>query len=907
MTPEQWRRVSAIFHSALAKPHEDQVNYLDEACDAQPAVRTEVERLLTAHRNAGSFGDEPAYRDLLPPPTAHADFAPVETRRRWPFLLFVLAAAIATVAAFLDAAWLLAVSDTRNAVQLVYFIVSLVWCAVGLFIGFARPDAVLARLACATALAVGSVFLEIGVIQSAPLWAPLHGVLGFHFLARFPTGRPTQGLVRVALVVAYVGGAFAVGLGMMTHALLVRYTSVSTLQFINEYLWIVDLRVPLGVAAFAIAVLGMIFVLVHNYRHLINEDHRRRVRWVFLGAIAALVPQLWWIVVKGLELASVPTPFSRFDLFVNAFTVTIPLTMAYAVVKHRVLDIRVVIRRGVRYLLARRALQAASLLPFVMLLYELVRNRDRTLVELAAETSAYIFWLVLAFAALKFRHPIAAWLDGRFFREEYDREQLMIGLLDTSRHVESLSDLSLLVSDTLVGAMHPSKAFVWYRDPRERLATTTADPVLVTPDFPASPDVLLWLEQQNRTISLSELQNAGLSQAATLSLADGGIDVVVPLADSSDRLIGALLLGEKKSEEPYDENDSRFLHAVAKQTAAIHENVRLRERLSKELKVRHDVLARIDSRMPELLKECPACGACFDGVIERCPDDDQILALTLPVERTIQGRYRLDRLIGRGGMGAVYEAGDLQLNRTVAVKIMLARGLGQSTTLRRFRREARVAAGLNHPNIVIVYDIGSLEGEGAYIVMERIRGETLRAVLDRERVLLPQVAGEWFEPMLAGIAAAHASGIVHRDLKPENVMGNLNDLGKLDVKVLDLGLAKFRSSDPQAPETVTQEGLIMGTPDYMSPEQLLGHEVDHRADIFAVGVMLLETLTGKRDVPDGALTGSSPMNEVFADSWPSRALRDLVKTCLAADPNDRPVSATALAELLLPALRASVR
>jgi serine/threonine protein kinase len=118
-------------------------------------------------------------------------------------------------------------------------------------------------------------------------------------------------------------------------------------------------------------------------------------------------------------------------------------------------------------------------------------------------------------------------------------------------------------------------------------------------------------------------------------------------------------------------------------------------------------------------------------------------------------------------MGAVYEARDLRLEREVAVKILLGRSFGQPAALRRFRREAQAAARLNHPNIVAVYDVGSLEGEGAFLVMERVHGVTLRAELERQNLMMPAVAAEWFEPLLNGLQAAHTAGIVHRDLKPE--------------------------------------------------------------------------------------------------------------------------------------------
>lgn len=787
----------------------------------------------------------------------------------------------------------LVVAGRPNTGTLVYFAVSLVWCAVGLFIGFARPDSVLARLCCLTAVAVGLVFLQVGVIHGGPLWQPLHTVLGFHFLARFPTGLPTRGVWKWALRAAYASGAFAAALGLLTTGTLLLTGAEQTARLMNEFASLTELRRPAGWLSFMIAVAGMVLVLPYNYRRLENDDQRRRVRWVLYAGLVALVPQLWWAAVNALELFVGPPGVSRLDLFANAFTGVIPLAMAYAVLKHRVLDIKVVIRRGVQYLLARRALQVLTALPFIALIYTVVSNRHLTLEQLLTQTGGYLFWLAVAAVTLRFRTPIRLWLDRRFFREELDRERLMLKMLDDSRRVGSLHELSRLVSETLTAAMHPSRAYVWYRDPQELASTAASSPLLAPSDFPSSERWLSWLEQRGAT-PLPVPLDAGLSQDDMHWLERRGIDLIVPIADSDDRLVGALLLGEKKSEQPYNDGDSRFLNAVAKQAAMIRENLRLRARLTEEVRVRHDVLARLDGTMPDLLKECPACGACFSGDIKSCPVDQQFLTLTLPVPRTIDTRYRLDRLIGKGGMGAVYEACDLRLDRVVALKIMLSRAFGQPGALRRFRREARTAARLSHPNIVAVFDVGSLEGEGAYIVMERIQGTTLRAAIERQCPMPHAELADWFDPLLNGIAAAHARGIIHRDLKPENVMGCRDASGTLAVKILDLGLVKLRADELMS-GTMTAEGVIMGTPDYMSPEQLFGHDVDHRSDIFALGVMLLEALTGHR-----AIRGEQRIRSLTPE------LHQVIARCLAADPAERPASATVLRKELSVALRDSL-
>jgi eukaryotic-like serine/threonine-protein kinase len=322
------------------------------------------------------------------------------------------------------------------------------------------------------------------------------------------------------------------------------------------------------------------------------------------------------------------------------------------------------------------------------------------------------------------------------------------------------------------------------------------------------------------------------------------------------------------------------------------------------------VLAHLDRQKVSLLKECPRCGTCYDGRAERCDRDGYTLTMSLPVARTVDGKYRLDRLIGKGGMGAVYEAHDLRLAREVAVKILSGRSFGQTTALSRFRREARAAARLDHPRIVRVHDYGTLEGEGAYIVMERLHGSTLRTELDRVRTMPMLDVADWFDQILEGLGAAHAQGIVHRDLKPENIMGRRDDGGLLTVTILDFGLAKEAVVEGTITGTLTVQGLVMGTVGYMSPEQLRGQEVDHRTDIFAVGVMLAETLTGHRPF-DSATPAQVSLGVLYrpyhlpGTSPEELRVDEILQRCLAKDPSERIESAELLRKQLMPALRRS--
>jgi len=524
------------------------------------------------------------------------------------------------------------------------------------------------------------------------------------------------------------------------------------------------------------------------------------------------------------------------------------------------------------------------------------------------ESTGYLYWLAIAGLTLRFRQPVGLWLDRRFFREEYDREQVMLGLLDDLGKVDSVAELSERVHAKLESALHPANVYFWYRDAVEFAAASSSNPLLTPPDFPADGPWLSWFEDRAAATELPWPPEAGLSRRQQRWFSDRNINLAIPISDSAERLAGVVLLGPKKSEEPYGAHDRRLLLAIATQVAVVRENLRLRAQVSDEQRIRHDVLAHLDRRRANLLKECPRCGLCFDSEAERCDRDGCALTMSLPVARTIEEKYRLDRLIGKGGMGAVYEARDLRLARTVAVKILLGRAFGQRDALNRFRREARAAARLDHPRIVRIYDYGALEGEGAYIVMERLQGSTLRAQLQRLRIMPMRDVADWFDQILEGLAAAHALGIVHRDLKPENVMGHRDEAQRLGVTILDFGLAKSPASEATRTVSMTMEGTVMGTVGYMSPEQLLGQAVDQRADIFAVGVMLAETLTGRRPFEGDTFADVSRavLNQAYrlpATSPGLVAIDATLQRCLAKDPSERVASAESVREVLIPALR----
>jgi serine/threonine-protein kinase len=237
---------------------------------------------------------------------------------------------------------------------------------------------------------------------------------------------------------------------------------------------------------------------------------------------------------------------------------------------------------------------------------------------------------------------------------------------------------------------------------------------------------------------------------------------------------------------------------------------------------------------------------------------------------------------------------------------MMGSLFGDQAALRRFEREARAAAKVDHRNITRVHDYGAVGSGGAYLIMELLVGRTWRAELQHSGVVPPARSSEWFRQLLEGLQFAHNLGIVHRDLKPENVMIVETPSGD-ELKIMDFGLAKVLDAGTGATESVSVAGTGMGTLGYMAPEVLNGGVVDERADIFAIGIMVVETLVGARPFggqnPHEILTALLRSEYHLPGESPAiRALDAVVQRCLAKDPRDRYGSAAELAKDLAPTL-----
>jgi hypothetical protein len=266
----------------------------------------------------------------------------------------------------------------------------------------------------------------------------------------------------------------------------------------------------------------------------------------------------------------------------------------------------------------------------------------------------------------------------------------------------------------------------------------------------------------------------------------------------------------------------------------------------------------------------------------------------------IDGKYELVARLGEGGMSVVYRARRVHIGDDVAVKILTGKFVKDDAALARFRREARAAAMLRHPNVITIHDFGETDDEHApaYIVMEFVKGTPLRELLRSENHFSVERGARLMRGICAGVGSAHRQGVVHRDLKPENILvvAPEDDFELESVRVVDFGLAKLLADAGPA-----SSGAVVGTPFYMSPEQCLGEPLDARSDVYSLGAMFYEMLSGRQ--PFGAETVSGVINRhlyepppPFAESLgiPRRVSMGIMRA-LAKDPDDRPQTATELA------------
>ena len=792
--------------------------------------------------------------------------------------------------------------------------------ATGIFIGFARPRDSLARLG---ALALASLSLSLSFWTSFPpggavtwralpagvaallllpkLCSYLVGPIILTFFATFP--RP---LVRARWPWAIVWlPALCLAPLYLDDAFLVVYRPAQALaNLVPEEARLVGTRL------YGLYGLLSVVALAVNYFRLTDLNDRRRLRVLFIGGAAAVLPGAARLLIWRSKTFSgvfnwlgsgVP------DVVLAVVFVLFPACFAYSILRHRLLDIRLIIRQGLQYAAARGVLLSAVPVLGFILVADLLVHGDQPLIRiLQARGWAYAGLGTLAVAAHSQRRRWGEALDRRFFRERYDARQLLHRVAAETARARTFADAAPGVVTRVEAALHSRFAAVMDRPPDLACFRTVAS----SPADNGPPPIAAESSLISVVRTLGDPLDVLLGESGSLRfrlpereigfVRSAGIDLIVPIAVAPAPHEALLALGAKQSEEPYTRDDRDMLAAIA---------------ANLELLLERPAAQR--QRAEEGFAECPACGACFDRGVETCVKDGARL-VTVHGPRVCAGRYKLERRLGSGGMGAVYEAADSALQRRVALKVIREDRLGSAEAVQRFQREARAAAGFPHPNVVTVYDYGIEAGTRAFLVMELLEGATLRDELRARGRLDAASVTRIFRGLCSAVGAAHARQLIHRDLKPENIyLARTGGGGTETVKVLDFGIAKFLPGSTESAKAAnpaeTAVGVLVGTPGYLSPEQLLGEEAAFSWDLWALAVTAYESLTGMLPFPPAGTEGwrsavlagrHLPLARHLADPLP--AAETFFVRALAPDRAARPASAAEFLLELEKALGASV-
>ncbi len=527
----------------------------------------------------------------------------------------------------------------------------------------------------------------------------------------------------------------------------------------------------------AILILPSLLLLVAKLRAA-NPFERRRLVWVIGGIVVGVLPMVIHVflvtVVPGYAAYSIVPAHGRvLGSLLTAFSLIAPATTAYAVLVDQILDVRFIIRRAVQYALARYSVLSLMAGLAVALVFVAYRNRTQPLGEILSHSPVLAGLLVMAGALVLWRRRVLDAIDRRFFREHYDARRILVELVERSQHAHTARDIMALITSEVDRALHLERISLFVRDddtgqlrdPEGRVRSLESEGPLGS---------LIAASRAPLDVDLSS-DSSPLARLPELDrewLADATARLIVPLFGAEGRPLGVLTLGDKRSELPFTQEDRRLMTAVAASAA-----------LSLEQKLRSESPDPDASRSPKThaARQCVACARVQDRQQSTCYACGGLLQDSLlPV--VLAGKFEIERQVGAGGMGVVYRARDLTLNRPVAIKV-LPRVLPQAVA--RLRREARAMAMMQHPNLAVIHSMESWRG-APVLVLEYLAGGT---VADRIRYGGLAVAdilalGRVVADVLHHI---HRAGYLHRDIKPSNI--GYTEEGT--IKLLDFGLVRL--------------------------------------------------------------------------------------------------------------------
>jgi hypothetical protein len=772
--------------------------------------------------------------------------------------------------------------------------------------------------------------LELDCLMPFFLW---------RFVREFPA--PTRSPARswVDLLVAVSGAA---GLALFG-ANLVLFVAGPQLPAVVVG-WLAELVPMRGMGLYYSGVMPLtaaaIAYLIFKGRSL-ADDEFRRVRVFLLGIAIGLGPILLdvlaelFILPYRTYIRTHPGGRQEMLLVYMVSILAVPFGTTYAVLVHRVLDVKLLARRAMQYTLARASAIALATAPLAALVVYLYENRERRLTELFSG-SRLLLLLTAALvggAALRYRRPLLEAIDRRFFREQYDARQILTLLVDRIRATGDAASLASLIAREIDLALHLEGIALLVLDLRSGVLI---DPRRRTQRLDSSSPLALLIANASEPLS-TDLEDprspvARLPDKERHWLVDSGFKLVVPILQRDGSLLGLIGLGEKKSGLPFLREDRQLLRAVASSAAWVLELAQAQSMGSlstvgstgsRRGSRRDAELLDVEDPEPmmaaDLAKECPHCGALYPSYTVLCSHCSRRLEPS-HVPYVLPGKFRFERRIGSGGMGVVYRGSDLALGRPVAVKTL--RRVSPEDAMR-LRREARTAAAVSHRHLAPIYGMETWQGT-PMLVLELLEGGTLAQRLERGP-MTPLETVELGIAMADALAQLHSVDILHRDIKPSNIGFTRDGVPKL----MDFGIARVafdlrhdrlsssfegEEDDSLLPPTsvwqrsptsslaLTQQ--LVGTLSYLSPEALAGEPAEPAFDLWSLAIVLYECLLGRKvfggdakQVMARIKLGRVPeLSQVLPEA--DEELAELFRTALHKNPTRRPGSARELRQKL---------
>jgi hypothetical protein len=667
---------------------------------------------------------------------------------------------------------------------------------------------------------------------------------------------------------------------------------------------------------FALLVPGIPF-MIWKARHA-EAPERRRVLLFVLGFAIGAGPLFLQVLLESL----VP-PIGRFMMQPEARRIaglvlfpaflTVPITTAYSVRVHRALDVRLVVRKAAQYVLARSTLTVLALAPFLMFLLHVYARREQPIASLLRGQTAVVTLslAVLGLLVLLLRRRLLRALDRRFFREEYDAQQVLTTLAESMRGADGPQQVAERVAAEIDRSLQLEGVAVLLASvPHGRWVVSYGH----ARDLAAQSDLAARLFDDARPVEVDWSRPDSVVRRLAADdrdwLVDGGFRLLIPIPASTGQPMGMIALAEKRSELPFSREDRVLLSAIALSVGLVIENQSgRRDRARPPL---HEAPAADAAE----IAECTQCGRLPAELGAPCPNCGQSTA-ACPVPLVLAEKFRVLRRVGAGGMGVVYEAMDLSLRRSVALKTLPSHAPQE---VLRLRREARAMARVSHPNVAQIHGAESWRGV-PILILEFMDGGSLAERLPRHRAQ-PREAVELGIVICDALENLHARGFIHRDIKPSNLGFTADGVPKL----LDFGIAKMMGGNraspvrpvvaapvgtgPQdstlsvfaaGPSSSVSAAAWAGTLLYMSPEALAGQPPDPMFDLWSLAVVLYEMVAGQHP-----LAGShAPLGQVsevpdirsVEPACPAE-LAELFEAALSLDRSRRPSSARELGERL---------